>query len=271
MLKPGIYNLSDEEYSALEAERWSEVSKVADCPANYIHTINNRNRESTSSQGLGTLTHSMVLTPEELESHFYRAEKVDKRTKAGKAAWAEMLEKAGDRELIDGKVWDHAAALNDSVRRAMGKDLPEWSEGRKEIAVLGSMYDMAAKCKIDLVLNATSDRGPEVWDLKTTRDLSPRAFRNACHKYNYYGQIVSYTRLLKQFEPGAQVGGIIAVQTAAPYLTHVLRFSEEACKLGAWQCDKAWSELSWWKSKDPDTWPGYNYDGKLDPPKWWTP
>lgn len=260
-MKPGVHKLTDKEYNALEAARWSNVRMLLDCPAAYNYALNNKT-ESTSAQHLGTLVHAMVLEPETVAWRFVEAVKVDRRTKAGKAAWQQQLLEAEGRELVSADTWKEAVILSQACRTALDQHLPGWEDGRKEVAVLGNLYGNAAKCKIDLIVDN------QVWDVKTTRDLSPRAFTNACYNYAYYGQVVTYTKLLQQFED-VSVGGIIAVQTTGVPLAHVLEFSERAKALGFYQHDKAWSELA--VCQDSESWPGYDYDGTLEAPLWWSP
>ena len=260
-MENGIHKLDEQEYWDVPRARWSSVKTILDCPAAYQHHVHHPDRPSGPKE-LGTLVHAMVLEPDQVDLLFIRGEKCDRRTKVGKARWAELQEEAGDREVVEAKMWDQAMDLAGALRKCMDAELPEWRNGRKETAVLGSMYDIPAKCKIDLIVD------DEVWDIKTARDLHPKPFSSACHRYAYYGQIACYTQLLRQHEPGSSIGGLIVVQTVGPPVAHVLRFNERAQALGLLQCDKAWSQLANCRAKN--IWPGYDYDGVLDAPVWWS-
>ena len=259
---PGVYSLSDEEYNDLDMARWSEVKLMLDCPAEYKHR-KDHGTKPTASMSLGSMVHSMVLEPAMVNSRYVRHEKLDRRTKAGKERWKELQEEADGRELVEASVFDQAMGLADKLGRAMSSELHGWRDARKELAVVGEILSIPAKCKIDLVIDG------QVWDVKTTKDLSPRNFMTSCFRLGYYGQIATYQELLDQHEDGTEMGGIIAVQTVGAPVVHVLRFSDEAKRLGRKMRFEAWTRLR--MCRDEQVWPGYRFGEELGVPGWaWT-
>ncbi len=260
-MKPGLYTLTEQEYFKLARARWSMVKSVLDCPAAYRHAVQHV-QSSSKPKDLGLLVHSMVLEPEKVDDLYYRAEKVDRRTKIGKESWKIQQEAAGERELIEASVYDKAMDLSGRLRVVMDSTFGAWRKGRSrvEVAIVGDMYGIPAKCRIDLILDG------RIWDIKTTRDLRPRAFMGSCVKFGYYGQLATYQRMLSQHEPDAEVGGIIAVQTSGAPIAHVLRFNDQAKAFGEEMSSKAWKTLL--ECRESSCWPGYDYDGEIGIPGW---
>lgn len=249
-MKNGIHRMTTDEYNLVKRSRWSRAKYILECPEVYMHKLKTEDN-ATRSKSLGSLVHAMVLEPETVEDEFFRATKVDRRTKAGKAAWAEQQEAAEGKDLIEAAVYDQGLDLSALLMKEMNRQLPGWRDGQKELSVLSSMYRVPAKCRIDLFHEG------KIWDIKTTKSLRQRSFVGACDRYAYYGQMATYRKMLSNYEKGVEIGGLIVVQTVGAPMVKVLPFSEEAKRYGTEQAQKAWSTLE--KCKAESHWPGYDY------------
>ena len=70
----------------------SMLSKLSEkSPAHFKYWLDNK-PEPTAAMQLGSAIHSAILTPLEFTKNYVVAPDIDKRTKAGKEAWAKFVE-----------------------------------------------------------------------------------------------------------------------------------------------------------------------------------
>jgi hypothetical protein len=108
-MKPGIYvsrELSNEEYHAdTSAISKSGLDLVHRSPAHYYAAKLDPDRpaekKDTPALRFGRAFHTLVLEPDLFfQEYAVLPEKVDRRTKAGKEAWAEFEAELGGREAL---------------------------------------------------------------------------------------------------------------------------------------------------------------------------
>lgn len=79
---------------------------------NYIE----KKQETTDAMIDGSLFDCLLFEPEKLDEKFFVVEKPDRRTTAGKAAWALLLEEAGQRTIVTTEQMDEAKFLETCFR-----------------------------------------------------------------------------------------------------------------------------------------------------------
>ncbi len=67
---------------------------------------------------IGNMVHCLSLEPSEFDQRYIAGEKHDRRTNAGKAAWSDFLERAGDREVVDPEEAELAMVCNKELDAA---------------------------------------------------------------------------------------------------------------------------------------------------------
>ena len=140
--------------------------------------------EPSDAQKLGTAIHMAVLEPDRFARHYRVAPKVDRRTKEGKAIYAEFLEQLGDGEVISAE--NHAAALrvaNAVGSHPLGVKLLSGS-GKAEASVYWTDRETGVRCRIrpDFV----PDASPVIVDLKSTSDARENAFQRSAWNFGYH-------------------------------------------------------------------------------------
>ena len=183
-------------YSALKAFEKS--------PNHYLEYVKKEYEPSPAMQ-LGSLVHLLTLEPENLEKRYAVAPEVNKRTKAGKEEYALFVEQAGTREVIDAAQLAEAQVIADIVKAhpLASQALTSCTQFEKELR--GELYGYPFVAFADAISENF------VYDLKTTRDASPKEFIRAAANLGYHLQAAIYTELT----------GLpfrwIAVETSSPY------------------------------------------------------
>lgn len=189
---------------------YSALKAFAKSPNHYLQYVNKEHTE-TPAMVLGSLTHCLVLEPEQFAAKFAVAPKVDRRTNSGKALWAAFEHESEGRAVVTEEMYHNAAAITDAVSRnslayriLIGK--------QSEHAIEGEIDGIPFKGIADAMDART------VVDLKTCQDASPEGFRRAASNFSYHLQAAIYLQLT-----GCQEYYWIAVESAAPYNVSVYR------------------------------------------------
>ena len=200
--------------------RWSRLSRLAQSAAHYAVE-----REDTEAMALGRLVHTLVLQP---ELSVPVAPKLDRRTKAGKEAFAALPPNAVAADVYDTacRMRDAVLAHPDAAALLLICPLREheiaWSDGLHQF---GGRIDAA---------------GPRtILDLKTARDASPRGFGREVAARLYYGQLAWYQ---DGYGGGAECY-LIAVESSAPYAVGVYQLSADYLRAGRRLADELLARL----------------------------
>jgi exodeoxyribonuclease VIII len=212
----------------------TEVRQFLKSPGHYRYyreTVS----ESTPSQFLGTLTHCVVLEPDEVRHRYKTAPQVDRRTTAGKKVYAEFLEQLGDRLPVTAEQVDTAYTIKD----ALGA-MPEFRklmypgvETSREVSAFTVDPDSGRRIKARSdVLRADG----VIADLKTTSDASPHGFARSILSFGYHIQAAYY---LDVFGPEYTRFAFVAVETKPPFAAGIYWIDEASIELGRQQYKKA--------------------------------
>lgn len=177
--------------------------------------------ESTPAQLFGAAVHCRILEPDDFHRRYARFEG-DRRTKAGKAAWAEI--QLSGKAAFNARDWEAIQAIYDAVMlHPAAAHLVENSH--HEIARTWTDDDTGAACKgiADMLDMATWT----LTDLKTTLDAGPDGFKTALARYQYHRQGAFYLDGFK-----AAAFNIIAVEKAPPYAVAVYRLPPYVLNFG---------------------------------------
>lgn len=255
-------SISNADYHADPAVSASHLKAISISPLHYWARYVDPDRitpEPTPAMRLGSMVHCTVLEPHELPHRYLRVpDGIDRRTKDGKAAWAEL--EASGKELIKAADWDMAMAMAEACWRhpAAGKLLRQ-PDGLAELSFWWSDGDLRCKCRPDLLA------GDVIVDLKTTTDASPAAFARAVVGFGYHLQAAHYLA-----GTGAARFVFLAVEKAPPYAVAVYELDAAALATGEQLRQEAMHVIR--QCRQADHWPGYSDDCQtLSLPKWAVP
>jgi len=264
--------MDNADYHRHSAVSKSHLDLVARSPLHYWARYVDPNRvesEPTAAMLLGTAVHTHILEPDEWTARYIAGpEALDRRTKAGKEAWAAFEADAAGRTVISRNDADLVLAMGRAVRNhpaaAMLLKLP----GKAETTHMwiDEATGLQCKCRPDWL---TTD-GSLIVDLKTTEDASP-GFRKSIANFRYHVQAAWYLdgvehatgRRPEQFL-------FVCVEKRAPYACAVYAADAEMIDAGAKQARLDLDTLA--VCKAADAWPGYS--DQIEPislPAWMRP
>jgi exodeoxyribonuclease VIII len=137
---------------------------------------------------MGHAVHCLALEPEKFDERFAVAPKVDRRTTAGKVAWAEYLADCEGKTILDEQ--DHAdavacvQALNNHPEFAAIMAQPRRVEVEYQFDLFGHRFKARLDCVIDSMRL--------ILDIKTTDDASPHKWQWSAVDYGYHRQAFIY-------------------------------------------------------------------------------
>jgi exodeoxyribonuclease VIII len=251
--------LENADYHRHAAVSKSHLDQVARSPLHYWARYVDPKRvqpEPTAAMLLGTAVHTHILELNEWDQRYIAApDGIDRRTKAGKEAWAAFEAKAAGRTVISRDDAELVIAMGRAVHghpaAAMLLALP----GAAETTWMwhDQPTDLQCKCRPDWL---TTD-GSLIVDLKTTEDASPAGFRKSIANWRYHVQASWYLDGIEQATGRRPEQFIfICVEKKAPHAVAVYAADAEMIAAGAKQARLDLDTLA--VCKAADAWPGYS-------------
>lgn len=238
------------EYRALNALNQSAAKSLLVSPAHYQAYINTPHEE-TKALRFGTFVHASVLEPDTVDELYATAPDVDKRTKEGKAAFAEFATANAGKTILD------------SEERAIGNLVA--AHARLALKTQGVVFEATEvmyyveHCGIPLKAAIDGVAGDYLWDIKTTDDASPAGMLKSIRNYRYNLQAYWY-RLVYELATGRRPLGFrfLFVEKEPPYATSVCEIGPELMSWAIADFEKA---LSLYRScTESGIWPAYSDD-----------
>ena len=255
----------------------SMMTKLLKSPAHLKYYIDNPDSElPTPAQVLGTQVHTALLEPE-LFKDFVRGVEGDRRTKAVKEQYNELIEQYGADNIIKPVVYDQIDGMVKSVM-----DNPHASSvirsGQKDGKIEDSLFwvdsgtHIQCKARIDVVPDKSSMYCDCLVDFKTTVDASKDAFTKSVWNFGYARQCHHYLRGWNTLNPHDERTNfiIIACEKSPPYAVAMYELSDDCLQLGAAEVNELYNLYA--ECESEDNWPSYPQTvQELDLPPWATP
>jgi hypothetical protein len=180
------------DYYQIKALSHSMLSCLAqnpmECKMRYVDDPPSLPPKDSAAFAMGHAVHCLALEPERFEERFAVAPKVDRRTTAGKVAWAEYLADCEGKTILDEQ--DHAdavacvQALNNHPEFATIMAQPR----RVEVPFEFELFWHRFKAKPDAIIDSMK----LILDIKTTDDASPHRWQWSAVDYGYHRQAWIY-------------------------------------------------------------------------------
>ena len=227
-MKSGIYpNVNFKDYLAIKAVSNSYLGRLDKCPAAALVK-----QEDTPSLILGRAVHKLVLEGiEAFSSEFANAPTCDRRTKEGKAIWAETLLRNEGKHLLSADDWLKVYAIYKAVK-AHPRATEVLAENVTEQTCVWTDKETGLLCKIRP--DSVPDAGKmALVDLKTCADASEDGFTRSIVKYGYARQAALYLDGYNAVtRSNADAFIFMAVEPDEPYRTEVYLLDNEFIKYG---------------------------------------
>ena len=258
-------------YHAHAAISKSHLDLIARSPLHYWARYLDPDRqplEPTPAMRLGTALHTHVLERSRWDEEIAVAPQCDRRTKAGKEAFASFEANAAGKTVITCDDAEVVMAMGRSVMRHPGAAMLLGLPGKAETTHMwtDATYGIECKCRPDWL----TEDGTIMVDLKTTRDASPRGFRRSIADYRYWVQAGWYLHGVEQVtgkRPDQFI--FICVESTAPHASAVYAADAEMIERGYQQAMDDLGKLA--ACRAADSWPSYS--DQIEPiglPGWMT-
>lgn len=226
-------------------------------------------REATPQMLFGSALHCYMLQPAEYDRRYKVAPKVDRRTKEGKAAWEDFQAIAGDAEILTKEQGDMVHACvgsllkNEYINQAFCADVRRVNESPVKFEYGG----MQCKALPDMVLPDSQ----VIFDLKTTSDPSPGAFKRSVLDNGYHRQAWFYREALRRSQDLDCEFVFACVRNTFPHETATYTLDAEMYRLAEQEINAAISGIQ--ERYVSGNWtPSYSSGTLcLSPPKWFVP
>jgi hypothetical protein len=219
---------------------FSQLSKFQESPQHFLAAVE-RDYKASGSMRKGSAAHALIFGDRDVV--------VYDGVRRGKAWDAYQEEHAGDIIVIQSE-YEPAARMAESVlRNAHAKEL---------LGRCRSFETFIQWTRSGLRCGGTPDAyGPGLLvDLKTTKTSNPDKFARSVDQYSYHAQLAWYRYGLQAKGHTVDECYIVAVESAAPYVTQVFRMAPRRLDFGDRLCT-LWMER-YRVCSETDTWPGYS-------------
>ena len=251
--------LENADYHRHAAVSKSHLDQVARSPLHYWARYVDPKRvqpEPTPAMLLGTAVHTHILELNEWNQRYIAApDGIDRRTKAGKEAWAAFEADAAGRTVISRDDAELVMAMGRAVHSHPAAAMLLALPGAAETTWMwhDQPTGLQCKCRPDWL---TTD-GSLIVDQKTTEDASPAGFRKSIANWRYHVQASWYLDGIEQATGRRPEQFIfICVEKKAPHAVAVYAADAEMIAAGAKQARLDLDTLA--VCKAADAWPGYS-------------
>jgi len=260
-MEPGIYSgIENEEYHKGPGLSSSDLKLLARSPLHY-KTAKETPHKETDAMRLGTAVHCAVLEPERFNQEYVAApDGIDRRTKAGKAQWAE-LETTG-KIVLSSEDAQTVQGIADSLKRhstasklftgGVAEQSCYWNQ---TVYYADTSAEILCKCRPDYIKDIAG--GYVIVDLKTTLDAREKPFRGRAYwDLGYHLSAAHYfTGLTAIRGTPPQAFIFLAVEKEPPYAVNVFQSGRDFLEEGWAEAEVLYKVFA--ACMASGKWPGY--------------
>lgn len=263
-IKPGLYrDISFEEYLSWPFVHHSDLVKFNQTAAHVRESMLHPKKD-TAAMEFGQAYHTAILEPGRFAKEYIASittdgdgKKLDRRYKAGKAAWEEFEKNSRGMTILDPDDYDTLIGMQRRLwRHPSAKELLS-APGHSEVSIVWVDDETGLKCKARIDRVAVYGGYPYLIDLKTTdRDASERSVSITISSYKYHQQAGMYHAGMEALFPGPyRKFAFIFQEKARPYEPSVNDLDDIALAQGKSQFRKHINRFR--ECLDTGEWPGY--------------
>ena len=221
--------MTEQEYRAHPAISRSDLWQIRESPEKFKFYKDNP-QPPTPALIFGQLFHKLALQPETFSDEFVVMPIVDRRTKEGKAIWAEFEETANGKTIVTAADYQKATEMCISLRNAPYVNKLLSGEREKEFFWNDDLTGEACKCRADCVTEAKNTN--IITDLKSAADGTTEHFMKDAINYGYDFQAGMYCDGVEKCTGKKHLFVFIVVEKDPPYAVNVLQADELFIKRG---------------------------------------
>lgn len=256
-----IANMTNEQYHAdRSAVSSSGLKKLLISPAHYKDYIEAERVETTALR-VGTAIHTALLEPEVFSQTYIVAPVVDRRTKEGKAAWAEFLATLGDKKVVtEAELQMLRGIAAEVAKHKMASTL--LTIGVAEQSIFWTDKETGIRCKV----RPDSLSAYATLDVKSTESAHRADFPRSCVRYGYDLSAAMYQEGVREATGEVRDFVFLAVEKSSPHACALYKASEEMLASGYQKFRFALRTLA--ECREKGVWPSYQPDGDYELVDW---
>lgn len=245
------HNLSHHNYyQDTEYVSNSMLSNLTGKSPEYFRFALDNPQPSTPAMKFGSALHMNVLQPKEFNKHYAVSPKFDKRTKQGKADYAEFVKSNLLKTVISEQDYHLIEQMTEKLMRDDDAKLM-LTNGLKEQIIVWENEEHDVKCRG--MLDVYNKDANIIVDLKTTQDSSYYGFASSVRKFKYYKQAAFYMDAVKAHE-----FYIVAIEKSPPFSINIIQIGDDLLDKGRELYNR---DLEIYKyCTDNDYWPSQGFD-----------
>jgi len=262
-MEPGIYeDLPFKDYLKVDAISKSALFGIERCEHYYQHQQAERAKQDASDEPekehfiLGRAIHTAALEPDLFDSQYTVAPVINRRTNAGKEAWANFQADAAlaGINVLTAEQYEQVRGMGESViNHPAAQDI--LSRGKAEVSIFNhdKKYGVDRKCRIDWWVDDDI-----IVDLKSTgRMASEHAVLMQIFDLGYYMQAGMYLDIASDsMNKRLTEFMFLFVESKPPHTVGIYRLSDKDCSLGKAKYMELMDKYK--RALDTGEWPHYN-------------
>lgn len=203
---------------------------MKESPEKFKYWKDNQEEKESPALIFGRLFHSILLTPQDLDTEFAIMPVVDRRTKEGKAEYAKFLENSKGKTVVDVEMVGKAAAMAQAVQS--NELCRKLLDGEREVPLFWTDELTGEECKCRLDVRKKMGKQTIIVDVKSTENAETEAFIRSAIKYGYDFQSAMYSEGEENNTGEKPIFVFIAVEKEPPYAINILQADELFVKRG---------------------------------------
>ena len=243
--------ISFDQYKQIDAVNASFIKRFAKCPAAAHLPM-----ETTRNMIIGSAVHAWALEGQAaFLDQYVVAPKVDKRTKEGKAQWAEFESANQGKELLDQSEFEIVKGCVASLKaHPLASRMLKETEGRPEVTLTWEDETTGLPMKARLDRLPLPDKRTII-DLKTTSDATLKGFTRQMVNLAYDLQAAVYTNGTQACRIDCDSFIFVAVQNSAPFTVSVTAIGPEWLSWAQNEVDRQLGLIK--QCRERDYWPAF--------------
>jgi exodeoxyribonuclease VIII len=247
------YDIPFEDYVSCEAINASALKEFRKSPLHF-QIARSFQRKPTEALQFGRVVHTLVLEPEKFWNEYAcLSDDVDLRTTAGKNMKKDAVERHPGKTIIRNAEFKAAEKIAENVK-AHSKITPFLARAKREISIKWNIDEIPCKGRIDAYVQSHG----VILDLKTTQNVTTRAFSKSIWQYGYHYQAAWYQRGLQALGLPANKFVFIAVEASSPYGVRVYELDDDVLAAAQKRIDE-WL-IIYQMCESTKSWPCYTQD-----------
>lgn len=276
-IKPGIYDMPDEQYFDFPAFSNSDLKLIARSPAHYYAAKRDPDRETekdTAAKAAGRAIHCAVLEPDDFGNRYITTPSdapkrpTESQINAKKPTemaierieyWTEFDTKHAGKDILSQKDFDSYMEIVQQTRNHPElKNLLADGLSEKCVFAVDPETELLVKCKTDYFRQF--EEMCVITDLKTTEDARPFQFQRNAYTFGYFQQAAFYSDIWKWAGLVTQIDTwiILAIERTKPFAAKLYEVAGADIEFGRKQYRAALNIAA--ECQASDHWPAYSTD-----------